>query len=230
MSDARIGDLLDKATETLRLPLEASQRQQLLGYVALLDKWNRTYNLTAVRTPLDMMRIHVIDCLAVVAPLQAQLRSLNELPHRLLDVGSGAGLPGLILAIALPELQVTCLDSVGKKVAFMAQAASTLRIDNAGARHARVETFTEGLFDVISSRALSTLQNFVEQSKHLLLPWGRWMAMKGLRPGAEIDDLEGGVKFHVEHVTVPGVTAERCVVWIHRPEDSVRTLTPDQTI
>ena len=199
----------------------------LLGYLDLLQRWNGTYNLTAVRDPQDMLRQHLADCLAVVGPMARQLglamgdsggsaaRSL-----RVLDVGSGGGLPGVVLALMFPHWQVVCVDTVGKKVAFIRQVAVELGLRNLGAEHARVEALKGEPFDVIASRAFASLVDFTQLSRASLAPQGVWMAMKGKTPAAELSALPDDIEvFHVEPLLVPGLNAERCLVWMRlKPE------------
>jgi 16S rRNA (guanine527-N7)-methyltransferase len=199
----------------LGLTLTVSQIDQLLAYLALLQKWNRVYNLTAVRDPGEMLTHHLLDSLAAVGPLRRQTagRAL-----RLLDVGSGGGLPGVVVAITCPELDVSCVDTVGKKAAFIQQAAATLKLPHLHGVHARVETLRaeEGVgFDVIASRAFASLVDFTAWSRAALNPGGVWMAMKGKNPVDEIAALPEDVAvFHVEPLSVPGLDAERCIVWL----------------
>lgn len=215
--------LLIRAAAALGLPLSGREIDLLLGYLDLIRKWNKVYNLTAVREPGDMLTHHLLDSLAVVGPLRAQLARRQpggEAPTRLLDVGSGAGLPGVVIAICCPDVTVTCVDTVAKKAAFIQQVAATLGLPNLRGLHARVESL-EGPFDVISSRAFAALGDFVTWSRAALAPGGFWLAMKGKHPAAEIDALPGGVVvFHVEPLQVPGLDAERCIVWL-RDADAV---------
>ncbi len=192
--------------------LTPHQAQQLQAYLELLGKWNRVYNLTAVRDTERMLTHHVFDSLCTLPPLRQQ----GSWAHRrALDVGSGAGLPGMILAIAMPELHVSCIDAVGKKTAFIQQAASTLRLPNLQAVHARVEQWRSDPFDLITSRAFASLLDFTQLSQHHLAPAGIWMAMKGKAPHEEIAALPPSVSvFHVEHLSVPDLDAERCLVWM----------------
>jgi 16S rRNA (guanine527-N7)-methyltransferase len=207
----RVQERLSVAMPKLDLLPNDVQIQALVQYLGLLQRWNGTYNLTAVRDPAQMLTHHVLDCLAVVAPLR---RRLLQPDSRLLDVGSGGGLPGIILAIMLPELQVSCVDAVGKKAAFIRQAGLELRLRNLTALHARVEDVNDQ-FDVISSRAFATLAEFCHLTRALLAPAGQWMAMKAKNPMHEMAQLPNGVKaFHVEQLQVPGLDAERCVVWL----------------
>jgi 16S rRNA (guanine527-N7)-methyltransferase len=194
----------------LGLVLADAQVSQLLAYQALIAKWNQVYNLTAVRDPQQMLTHHLLDSLAVVLPLRQQLAGRNTL----LDVGSGAGLPGVVLAITCPELTVTCVDTVAKKAAFIQQVAVSLGLPDLKGLHARVETLP-GPYDVICSRAFSSLPDFVKGSRQALAPQGVWMAMKGKHPQQELSALPADVDvFHVEPLTVPGLSAERCIVWM----------------
>lgn len=208
---------LDAGLGALALDLSPAQRQALLDYVALLQKWNQVYNLTAVREPQAMLSHHLLDCLAVVAPLRSQLAGLAvTTPIRLLDVGSGAGLPGLVLAICLPQLQVDCVDTVAKKASFIQQAALSLGLANLRGLHARVESLGAA-YHVVSARAFSSLPDLVAGSDKALLPGGIWMAMKGKSPEEEIQALPPQVQvFHVEPLQVPGLDAQRCIVWMRR--------------
>ena len=206
-----VADTLRSGAAALGLALTEGQFEQLQAHLALLQKWNRVYNLTAVRDPQEMLTHHLLDSLAAVAPL---LRHTGGRPTRLLDVGSGGGLPGAVLAICRPELQVSCVDTVGKKAAFIQQVAASLKLPNLQGLHARVETLA-GPFDVIASRAFAALPDFVAWSRQALAPGGVWMAMKGKLPQDEIDALPADVQvFHVEPLQVPGLNAERCMVWL----------------
>lgn len=192
--------------------LAERQSECLLEYLALLQRWNRVYNLSAVRDPAAMRVQHVADSLAVVPPLR---RQLGERPARLLDVGSGAGLPGVVLAVAMPELEVTCVDAVGKKVAFVREVAGALGLGNVHAVHARVEQLREGGYDIITSRAFASLADFLSLTHHLGGAGTLWLAMKGKIPGDEIAALPADYSvFHVEQLAVPGLAADRCLVWI----------------
>lgn len=204
---------VEAAAVELGLILEPDQVSMLLRFMSMLRRWNTTYNLTAVRDPERMLTQHLFDCLAVVLPLRRQLTHGNG--KRLLDVGSGGGLPGVVLAIVEPGLAVTCVDSVGKKAAFVTQVASELGLSNLAAAHSRVETLKAGPFDAIASRAYAALPDFVRTSRPLLGTSGVWMAMKGKVPADEIAGLPADVEvFHVEHLTVPGLAADRCLVWM----------------
>lgn len=202
----------------LDLSLSDAQVDSLLAYQALIGKWNKVYNLTAVRDPDDMLTHHLLDSLAVISPLRRQLALLAPSPRvepvRLLDVGSGAGLPGVVIAICYPDIRVDCVDTVGKKAAFIQQVAVTLKLPNLRGVHARVETLTDK-YQVISSRAFASLADFTNWSVQALAPQGVWLAMKGKHPVDELAALSPDVQvFHVEHLTVPGLEAERCLIWM----------------
>ena len=197
--------------QALGLALSDGTQQQLLGYMALIQKWTRVYNLTAVRDPQDMLTHHVLDSLSALAPL---LRYTAGRPIRLLDVGSGGGLPGVVLAICQPEIQVTCVDTVGKKAAFIQQVAASLRLPNLHGLHARVES-VQTPYDVVCSRAFASLRDFTQWSLSALAEGGVWMAMKGKMPVEEMAQLPHEVDvFHVEPLAVPGLEAERCMLWL----------------
>jgi 16S rRNA (guanine527-N7)-methyltransferase len=200
---------------TRRLGLDTSEPKigQLLAYLALLQRWNATYNLTAVRDPAQMLTQHLADCLAVVPALRRQLNPTAG--KRLLDVGSGGGLPGVVLAILEDGLAVTCVDTVGKKAAFIQQVAVELGLRTLKSVHARVESMPAGRFDLITSRAFSSLADFTRLTRTQLAPDGVWMAMKGKRPDDELAALPVDIEvFHVEPISVPGLDAERCLVWM----------------
>ena len=159
-----------------------------------------------------MLVQHLSDCLAVIEPLQ---RECGMGAFRLLDVGSGGGLPGIVIAAVLPQVEVTCIDSVGKKAAFVRQVAGELKLRNLRSVHSRVEDFEASAFDVVSSRAFASLADFVRLTSPLLATNGTWMAMKGKTPDAEIAELPGDISvFHVEQLRVPHLAAERCIVWM----------------
>ena len=204
---------LRQGLEGLNLVLDDAQVGHLLDYLGLIQKWTKVYNLTAVRDPQEMLTHHLLDSLAAIAPLRRQLVGV-PLPARLLDVGSGAGLPGIVIAICCPDMVVHCVDTVGKKAAFIQQVAASLKLPNLRGVHARVESLTDK-YDVVSSRAFASLADFTSWSVGALAEQGVWMAMKGRHPGDEIAALPVGVKvFHVEQLVVPGLDAERCIVWM----------------
>ena len=188
--------------------LPEAAEDKLLRYLELLAKWNRVYNLTAITQPAQMLTHHLLDSLAIVAPLDNVLAA-HESPQ-LLDVGSGAGLPGIPLAIARPEWSLTLLDSNGKKTAFIQQAAAELELPNVRVVTTRAEQFSGVQFNVIVSRAFSSLRDFVKRTRPLLATGGTWAAMKGTIPHEELRELPDDIRC-AETITlqVPGLDAER---------------------
>ena len=204
----------------LGLDLTAHQQKQLLDYLAMIAKWNKVYNLTAIRDAGEMLTHHLLDSLAIISPLKKHLNTNKA--YRLLDVGAGAGLPGVVVAICCPHVAVACVDAVGKKAAFIQQAALALALPNLRGIHARVEHMLPadvlGGFDVITSRAFAALVDFVGLTASLLAPdGGVWMAMKAKTAEAESADLPKDVSvFHVEQLHVPSLQENRCLVWMRR--------------
>ncbi|ABM40283.1 16S rRNA m(7)G-527 methyltransferase [Acidovorax sp. JS42] len=219
VSNTSFEHALREGANALGLDLSEAQITQLLDFLALLQKWNKVYNLTAVRDPQEMLTHHLLDSLAAVPPLRRHVAqrgqdSAARPGARLLDVGSGGGLPGVVFAICCPEVDVSCVDTVAKKAAFIQQAAGTLGLSNLHGIHARVETLA-GPFDVVSCRAFAALADFTAWSRQALAPHGVWLAMKGKHPHDEIAALPADVSvFHVEQLTVPGLQAERCILWL----------------
>ena len=200
----------------LHLSLSDDQVRDLLYFQNLIGKWNKVYNLTAVREQAEMLTHHLLDSLAAVEPLQKYLHGRSLSAANLLDVGSGAGLPGVVLAICFPTLAVTCVDTVGKKAAFIKHVSLALGLSNLTGLHARVETITQP-FDVICSRAFASLSDFTVWSQAALAPGGAWMALKGKHPAEELSMLPPDVAvFHVEPLAVPGLAAERCIIWLQK--------------
>jgi len=205
---AQLHAKLETGLQEMGLQLAVEQQQKLLDYVALIYKWNQVHNLTAVREPLEMITLHILD-------------SLSILPHidckRLLDVGAGAGLPSIPLAICLPDLQVTAIDAVQKKVIFMRQAKAQLGLANFSVIHGRIEEQEvpskemPEKFDVITSRAFSEIGLFVKLTKHLLADGGRWLAMKGAVPQHEFDK-SGLQPVDIKVLKVAGLDAERHLI------------------
>lgn len=211
---AALQQRLEALAARIPLPISRSEADALIQYLALLQRWNATYNLTSVRDPVQMLTQHLIDCLAIIPSLR---RHAANSPQRVLDVGSGGGLPGVVLAVLNPNWDVTCVDSVGKKAAFIQQAAVELRMPNLHSQHARVEQLKASPFQLITSRAFASLADFVNQTKPLLASGGTWVAMKAKQPEAELAALPADiVMFHVEQLTVPDLGAERCLVWMRR--------------
>ena len=211
---------LQETATALDLPLSAAQADTLIAYLELLERWNGTYNLTGVRDPSQMLVQHLADCLAIIAPLR---RVCGDHARRLLDVGSGGGLPGVVIAALNPQIDVTCVDAVGKKAAFVRQVAAELRFRNLHVEHARVERLRAAPFDVVAARAFASLADFTALTRVHLAADGCWMAMKGKRPADELANIPGDVDvFHVEQLAVPGLEAERCLVWM-RPTRGLGT-------
>lgn len=224
-------DALDHrlADACLRLDIQvrAADRERLLAYLHLIERWNKVYNLTAHHSVDQMFMHHLLDCLAIVPPLDRWLAERDE-PPRVLDVGSGAGLPGAVLAILRPAWRVTCIDAVAKKAAFIRQVAAELGLANLEAVHGRVEAPTAGSprrFDLVVSRAFASLHDFVELTRAALAQGGAWAAMKAAPSEQEIAGIPADVEmFHVEHLAVPDLEAQRCLIWLRpRPVDSPAT-------
>ncbi|UZJ43750.1 16S rRNA (guanine(527)-N(7))-methyltransferase RsmG [Marinimicrobium sp. C6131] len=196
----------------LGLAITETQTEQLLTYLQEFHKWNRAYNLSAVRDIDAMLDRHLLDSLSVLAHVQART------PRRLIDVGTGGGLPGIPLAIALPDCQITLLDSNGKKTRFLFHVKTLLKLNNVAVENRRVEQFRpDQPFDIVISRAFASLADMVSGCEHLLAPEGLFMAMKGVYPEAELAEIEGRVTL-VSHQTlaVPGVGGSRCVLELRK--------------
>lgn len=184
----------------------------LLAYLDLLQKWNQAYNLSAVRDPQRMVYQHLLDSLAALPPLDSHLHGRDA---RILDVGSGAGLPGVVWALMRPGWSICCVDAVAKKVSFIRQVAAELSLRNLQGEHSRVEQLQRPGFDLVASRAFASLADFSALTRRHLQPGGCWVAMKGKVPKEEIAALPADVEvFHVEPLQVPGLDAQRCLVWM----------------
>ena len=254
-----------EALGALGLTLSAAACDRLQAHLNLIAKWNRVYNLTAVRDPAEMVTHHLLDSLAAVPPLAAFLLAhrsergaisqqaspaeaqagaqpghssgaLAHHPVHILDVGAGAGLPGVTIAIALPEalahraegasegapLRVTCVDAVAKKAGFIRQVAAELGLSQLQALHGRIESLSIPQADVITCRAFASLSDIVRLTHSHLAPGGVWMALKGVVPNDEIAALPPGIEvFHVEPLRVPGLDAQRCLVWMRPSQPRV---------
>ena len=199
--------LLANGIAGMRLGVSQDMQDKLLAYLNLLQKWNKVYNITAVRDPLEMVTLHLLDSLSMLPYVNTK---------NLLDVGSGGGLPGIVLAICKPDLQVTTIDTVQKKAIFMRQVKGELGLDNLTVVHARVESYKPiEPFGVIISRAFSELSLFVKLTKHLLADQGQWFAMKGQVPHEELNGLE--VKLNkIVPLNVAGLEAERHLLVLER--------------
>lgn len=211
---------LEQGAAALDLALTAVQIDTLMAFLDLLQKWNKVYNLTSVRDPQEMMTHHLLDSLAAVPALRRHVQRIHKpAGTRIaqLDVGSGGGLPGVVFAVCCPEVDIHCVDTVGKKAAFLQQVAVSLKLSNLKGIHARVETLA-GPYDIVSCRAFASLIDFTTWSRAAIGPEGIWFAMKGKHPVEEMAALGTDVEvFHVEPLQVPGLDAERCVVWM-RPQ------------
>jgi len=193
----------------LGLTPDERQEQRLLQFLALLVKWNRAYNLTAVRDPLEMVGRHLLDSLAVLPHLTGR---------RCLDMGTGPGLPGIPLAIMRPETAFVLLDSNGKKIRFVRQAALELGLANVTAEQQRVETFRcdEG-FDTLTARAFTDLPRMLELTAHLRRPGTRLLAMKSEKAEAELEALDAGIEARIIPLTVPFIRGLRCLIEVRAP-------------
>ena len=200
--------LLAVGITDMHLDVNIEKQQKLLVFLALLEKWNKVYNLTAVRDPLEMVTLHLLDSLSVLPYIKVK---------SLLDVGSGGGLPGIVLAICQPALQVTTIDTVQKKAIFMRQVKGELGLDNLQVVHGRVESYQPAeRFDAIISRAFSDLALFINLTKHLLAPNGQWLAMKGQLPLLELEALALEVN-KIIPLSVAGLQAERHLIVLEKP-------------
>jgi 16S rRNA (guanine527-N7)-methyltransferase len=200
-------DSLRRSSADLGVELSDEQSAQLVGFANLLVKWNRVHNLTALDKPQDIVSHHLLDSLAIVPELE---RCAEGRDLRILDVGSGGGLPGVPIAIALPAMHVTLIDRVQKKTAFLQQVRVELSLANVEVIHARVEKYRAGPFDVITSRAFAAIEEMVRLTSHLLAPRGCWAAMKGVYPTEEISALPSTVELvRAVKLHVPLLGAER---------------------
>jgi len=211
---------LAAAAQTLKLDLGDRQLDKLLSYLDLIAKWNKVYNLTAVRDPQAMLTQHLVDSLSLIPALR---RHAESQPLRLMDVGSGGGLPGVVVAICDPSIDVTCVDAVAKKATFIKQVAAELRLPNLHGEHSRVEALKTAPFDLITSRAFASLLDFTTLTRQHLKSGAEstaiWLAMKGQHPAEEIAALPADLDvFHVEQLEVPNLDAQRCLIWI-RPKN-----------
>ncbi len=203
---------LRSGLQALSLELSTDQQKKLLDFLALLLKWNKVYNLTSIRQADDMLTHHVMDCLAAVAAV------MHEAPDAktLLDVGSGGGLPSVVFAIVCPHLQVTAVDAVAKKSAFIETVAHTLKLSNLKGIHSRVELLEE-TFDLVVSRAFASLKDFTAWSDKALRTGGSWAAMKGKIPEEEMAELPASIQIQgIQTLNVPDLEAQRCLIWLKR--------------
>lgn len=211
---SKLKQLLAEGIEGLPIELDQHQQSQLLDYLFLLNKWNAVYNLTAIRDPEKMISQHLLDSLTLVPELNNA--------HKLLDVGSGGGLPGIVLAIACPHVQVSMVDKVQKKGAFLNQVKAELGLKNVSVYTGAVEALgSDNQFDVITSRAFSDLNTFISLAGHLLEKNGCFIAMKGAIPHEEMQALPGGYKVSsIKPISVPGLNAQRHLVFMSREKEN----------
>lgn len=208
---------LEKACHALNLEPTKKQQEMLLEYLSQLLKWNKTYNLTAIRDAEQALVQHIFDSLAIIKPLTNFFKQREHDKKTVLDVGSGAGLPGVVIAIMMPNVIVTCVDTVEKKMAFVRQVSGVLAIINLKATHQRVELMQDEKFEVVTSRAFASLQDFATLAGERVEKKGILLAMKGKIPNDEIASLEEKTKWQVDGVEaleVPQLSAQRCLVWM----------------
>jgi 16S rRNA (guanine527-N7)-methyltransferase len=232
-NDTNLEELLNNGLQELKLDLDAIQRQKLHAYGDLLLKWNKVYNLTALRRPEEVITHHLLDSLAAVPKIETYFQKKDSMFHvkhvknemnieaeakSVLDVGCGGGLPGAVWAIACPDWQITCVDAVAKKIGFIRQVKAELSLSNLQAVHSRIEKLGEvraQKWQLITSRAFSSLDEFVQLTQVLLDSGGAWVALKGKVPESEIKMLPLFAEvFHVEQLNVPYLNAERCLIWM----------------
>jgi 16S rRNA (guanine527-N7)-methyltransferase len=207
---AALSAVLEEGIAAMRLDVSPAQQDKLMNYLALMFKWNAVYNLTSLRDPMQMVTHHLLDSLAAVPAFAAA--------NNVLDVGSGGGLPGIVLAIVRPDMKVSMIDTVHKKTAFLTQVKAELGLANVTVYTARVEQLqVSDKFDVITSRAFADLSDFVNWSSHLLADGGHYIALKGVAPKDEQERLPAEWKVSkVEPLDVPRLGAERHLVFIER--------------
>lgn len=204
--------VLERGLQALGLRAVDAQRRQLLAYLDLLTVWNRSINLTAVRDPQQMVVHHLLDSLAALVAVERHL----VIPRpRVLDVGSGAGLPGAVWSVLRPDWSICCVDAVAKKTGFVRQAAAELGLRHLRALHGRVESLPVMPSDLVVSRAFASLPDFVALTARHLAPGGYWLALKGQLPQDELQALPPTIDvFHVEQIRVPDLNAQRCLIWM----------------
>jgi len=203
-------EILVSGIASLNLNVTDYQVEQLLSFIKLIEKWNKAYNLTAIRNREEMARLHILDSLAIVPHIEGK---------RIIDIGTGAGLPGIPLAICLPEIDFTLLDSNAKKTRFVQQVVLELKLKNVEVSHSRVENYhPEQAYDAVLTRAFAGLPDIVKLTAHLLNKDGVLLAMKGQTPDAELAEITA--KKSVISVSIPGADVERCLVRIQSPEQA----------
>ncbi|MBP6117537.1 MAG: 16S rRNA (guanine(527)-N(7))-methyltransferase RsmG [Neisseriaceae bacterium] len=202
---------LQQGIDAMNLSFSEEQQAQMLAYVALLQKWNSTYNLTALRDEASMISHHVLDSLSLMPHLDPS--------KRMIDVGSGGGMPGILCAISYPEMDITLLDANRKKTTFLQQVVIELGLTNVQVKSCRVETLADQSYEIVTSRAFAELADFVNLTRELIHPQGKWLAMKGMYPKQEIDRLPDWAEVTaVRALSVPAVAAERHLVFMQKKE------------
>lgn len=208
---------LTQAAEQMGLSLDDEQRQAILVYLELIQKWNKTYNITAIKEAEQILIQHIFDSLSVVAPLKDKINPNDE--AIVLDVGSGGGLPGVIIAICCPQWIVTCIDAVEKKTSFITMVAGRLGLKNLRSKHCRIEDYESDIADLVVSRAFASLSDFANWSGHTLKQSGHLAAMKGHYLEDEVQELEATSEWQVKSwqtLKVVDMDAERCLIWMSR--------------
>ncbi|OZI41636.1 16S rRNA (guanine(527)-N(7))-methyltransferase RsmG [Bordetella genomosp. 4] len=221
-SEVNLAQRLTQAGDSLGLSITAAQTDQLLTYLAQMQRWNRTYNLTAIRDPEQMLVQHLFDSLSVVNPLARMCDPAS--PTKVYDIGSGGGLPGVVLAIMLPAWQISCVDAVEKKMAFVRQMSGVLSLSNLRAVHGRVEALAPAQCDIVISRAFASLNDFASLAGRHVRIDGTLVGMKGKVPEDEIQALHQQGEWHVEHIQalqVPQLDAQRCLIWMRRSQGTL---------
>ncbi|NYT84618.1 16S rRNA (guanine(527)-N(7))-methyltransferase RsmG [Pollutimonas harenae] len=219
MGREQFGLRLQQAGQVLGVEIDPPKIDALLAYLDQLQRWNKTYNLTALRDPEQMLVQHLIDSLSVVKPIANILYKNTVLESTIADVGSGAGLPGVVLAIMHPNWEVHCIDAVEKKMAFVRQVSSVLRLRNLHAHHQRVESMQPLEADIVVSRAFASLADFATLAGRHVATDGHLVAMKGREPEEEAELLRQNTSWritHIETLPVPELNAQRCLVWMSR--------------
>lgn len=211
---------LSLAMADLGVPGSVYQQNQLLQYLEQLTRWNTTYNLTAIRETDQMLSHHIYDSLSVVPCVQKKLMLNNRFQNNCIaDIGSGAGLPGIVLAVMMPDIKITCVDAVEKKTTFIKQMAGILKLSNLSVNHARAEKLETLQADIVISRAFASLQDFILTAQHHVKASGYFAAMKGKIPNDELAEITGAHNWQeteIESLNVPELNAQRCIVWLQR--------------
>jgi len=211
---------IQDACRSMGVECSAAQSAQLLRYISEMQKWNKTYNLTALREPEQMLIQHIFDSLSVVPYLSGALKDgAGASPASICDIGSGGGLPGVVIAVMNPECSVQCIDAVEKKTAFVRQMVGAVNLPNLSATHSRIEQMAPQNADIVISRAFASLLDFATLSGVHVRAGGWLVGMKGKRPDEEIEDLHSKTDWQVDHIdplVVPELNAQRCLVWMRR--------------